>query len=270
MKKTILLLCVMIMVTFTFSLSALADKYSDAKDAYDKFISGYEQIRSINKQEMKDLVNAMCSADDQQRTSVGKSAAERLENDTRSKYDELKQAKERAEALINEIKSDEQYKDKWDYLKDFQNRINEVWPRIERIVEKCRAGNNPVFAAMSRFGMQAHLEYQSLHSSEGIKEFEVSSGKIDFLNWNTCTCVEIKANNSSSISKGRQQLERYISDLKKPEYFNKLLEYNSEAKEKFAKCKGEFNKKIACYIYCPEIDDNGDMLSASLGWGDCD
>ncbi len=257
-------------LTFTSVLSAFADKFSDAKDAYERFISGYERIRSIDRQEMKDLVSAMCDANDEDRISVGRRAAERVESDVNSNYNELRRARENAQNLINAVKSDEQYKDKWDYVRDYENRMNEIWSRMERIREKASAGNNPVFAAMSKFGMHAHTEYQNIHSSEGIKDFEVPSGKIDFINWNTCTCIEVKANNSNSISRGRDQLNRYVSDLNKPEYFNRLLDYSSDAREKFPKCKGNFKKKVVCYIYCPEIDDNGEMRSTSLGWGDCD
>ena len=39
---------------------------------------------------------------------------------------------------------------------------------------------------------------------------------------------------------------------------------------KLTQCSGKFRARVDCYIYCPEIGDDGQIRSASMGWGTCE
>jgi hypothetical protein len=245
---------------------AKADKYSDAKYACEKFINAYEYIRTLTKSEQKNLVNAMCEAEDDARADIGRSVANRVESQVMSNLDQLKRDKESAERMVNDVLNDESYKDKWDELKGLRSRMSEVLDRMERITNGVKGGNNPAFAFMSKMGMEAHKDYASIHSSDGVSEFEVDGFKVDMITYK-CECVEVKANNSSSISKGRGQARKYRDILNtNDDAFKKLVNKDS----RFEKCKGQFRAVVACYIYCPEVTDDGQIRSSSIGWTECD
>jgi hypothetical protein len=258
--KKMYLMGLMFIVTSTF-ISAQCSNYDKAKDNYDHFIGGYEQIRQLQANEQKKLAKAMCEASDDDRRSVGRSVADRVQTEVWNNFDELNRQKEEAEKNIEAVLQDQQCQEKWNEMKKDQERIKEIWPRIEKIKEKVSAGNNPVFAAMTELGKEAHTAYQNAHASEGIKEFPVAHGDIDFVTYN-CEVIELKSNNSSSLYKGRKEAEDYTSDLNNDQStFKKLVDRDS----KFATCK-KFKAVVMAYESCPEITDDGEMHLRSIEW----
>ena len=262
--KKLLVFCFALFMVQAYLKAQNCDEFDKAKDAYEHLTGGYEQIRHMTVDEQKRLVDAMCNADDDEIKAVGKSAAERIQEDMESNIDNLVQQKNDAESAIEAVENNQQCQEKLDDVKEYQERIDEIWPRIERITEIVKAGNNPVFKTMSALGQEAHqVMYQNAHSSEGIAEFQLpSSGKIDFISFN-CEVIELKSNNSSSKYKGRKEAADYAKELnnKDGSAFKKLI----EKEPKFAACK-EFIPVVMCYQACPEISDDGEMHLSDLDW----
>jgi hypothetical protein len=259
--KKMYLLGLLFCVTASLSKAQNCPAYEKAKEACEHFKDGYEKIRQLEVSEQKQLVRAMCEANDDERISVGKSAAERVQSDIWSNYDDLKKQKEEAEKYISMVLQDQQCNGKWDEAKRYQNEIDKIWPRIEKLRVKVTAGSNPVFDVMRQLGQEAHDAYQSSNSGQGLKEHPVASGKVDFITYG-CQVIELKSNNSSSQSKGIKEAIDYTADLNKDNDFNSLVQKDS----KFAPCKGVFKAVVMCYNSCPEITDDGEMHLRSIEW----
>src|SRR5258708_7911595 len=72
---------------------ARADSCDDAKEAAQKYIDSYEDIRTIDIDALKRLVHAVCESDDEERIQVFRDEADRVEkevSDKKKKLDDLK------------------------------------------------------------------------------------------------------------------------------------------------------------------------------------
>ncbi len=255
-----------ILLLMAVNLQAFADKYTDAREACNKVINSYETIRSLTRTEQRGLVSAMCEADDDARLEIGRSVANRVESMVMGAVDGMRRDQGNADKLVTEVLRDETFKDKWDDLKSLSSRMKEVMERTERMTNGVKGGNNPAFAFMSKMGMEAHKDYFNANSSYGISEFEAGGKKIDFITYD-CKCVEVKADNSSAASKGRDQAKSYRDILNtSDDAFSKLVNKDS----RFSACKGKFKWVLACYRYCPSVNENGEIQSSSIGWVVCD
>ena len=251
-----------------FAGSASADLYDDADRAAGEFLDRYEKLRSLNASENKRLVAAICDAEEADRKSVSRDAAERVERAVGKAYDSMRDLRSRAIDLLKAVQNEQKFKDKHGNVRDKEARINEVWDRVERMRSNgVIGGNNPVAAMMVKMGQEAHSAYQKNSSNCSVSEWRVGSGSADCIKRSTCEVIELKPNNSRSISLGRSQARAYTEVLNKsPDEYNKLVEKDKG----FAECKGKFNARVACYQFCPEINDDGSMRSASVGWNFCD
>jgi len=78
--------------------------------------------------------------------------------------------------------------------------------------------------------------------------------------------IEVKPNNSRAVAAGRDQGQRYAEALNadKDGRFTELM----KSKGDFESCKGKFEAKVATYVSCPEIDEEGNYKSESYGWSE--
>jgi hypothetical protein len=135
------------------------------------------------------------------------------------------------------------------------------------MTEKLMGSNNPVVSFMLEAGQEAHHAYQHNSSNCTVYEWPVAGGKADCIKASSCEVIELKPNNSRSIYKGREQAERYTTALNSGgKEFEELVSKDS----KFKGCKGKFRRRVACYKFCPEIDDEGQVRSTSVGWDFCE
>ena len=79
--------------------------------------------------------------------------------------------------------------------------------------------------------------------------------------------LEVKPNSFAAITKGREQARNVRDLLNKPATFKRAVEDESKP----AACDGKkFRARVDCYIYCPDVDDQGEIRSASMDWSTCD
>lgn len=250
------------------SLVAVADVCDDAIDSASSFADRYEKLRSLNVGEVKRVVAALCEAEEADRQNVARDAGERLEREVGKEYSSLRDHRSKALELMKAVQSDARCKSKESALRDRESRMTETWDRIERMRSNgVLGGNNPVASLMVRMGKEAHDAYQRNSSNCTVYEWSVGGGRADCINRSSCEVIELKPNNSRSISAGRGQARAYTEVLNKSaDEFNKLVD-----KERgFAECKGRFRWKVACYQFCPDVGDDGALRSGSVGWGTCD
>lgn len=261
MKNQRVLICIGFCVFFT--AVCLADQFDDAETLFNRFMDRNSGLRKLKVNESKDLVKALCDAEEAERSKVAQDAGERIKNDVNNKMDELTDLKEKAVEALNKVIADDKFKDKKSKAEEYKAKVDATWVSINKITNSVRGSNNPVAAFMLKAGQEAHYGYEKNSSNCTVDEFRVGSGQADCINASSCEVIEVKPNNSRSIYVGRGQAQGYVDILNQSgSDYQRLVEKNRD----FEKCKGRFKKRIALYTICPEIDDDGDMKSLGIGW----
>lgn len=243
-----------------------ADECDDALRLTGNYVDSYEGIRRLGVDEQRRLVDAICHADDDERISIGRDAENRVRTQVSNEYEKLDRLFNDATKATDKALNSEQCKEKRSQLSDASNRMRDISARIDRMTSAVRAGNNPVFSKLREIGQIAHQEYQS-HSGECVaREVTVGNYRADCIS-SSCDVIEVKPNSSRAISTGRDQARgaRDVLNTSESEFAKLKNEY-----PKLAECGGKFKARVDCYIYCPDIDDNGEMRSASIGWSTCE
>jgi hypothetical protein len=152
-------------------------------------------------------------------------------------------------------------------LSESLEKAKEVSERIEKMVESVRGANNPAVAKLAELGRMAHQDYQN-HSGEcAAWEVTVGGNRADCIveHGGECQVIELKPDSSNAMSKAREQA-RKVRDI-----LNQGGQELTDAVAKWPKLAactaGKFRARVDCYVYCPEIGDDGEMKSASIGWG---
>jgi len=247
---------------------APADDFDDAERTNSAFHQTADGITTTIVATQKRLVEAICSVDDAERRNVATDASARVKNQVVEEYGKASRLHDQFNREVDKVLSNEQLKDKQSTATDMRRRLNERWERIEQRSRVYRESENPVAMQILQIGNEAHREYQHNSSNCSESEWQVTSdGRADCINSARCEVIELKPNNSRAIRKGRDQAAAYAEVLNlSDDEFNKLSDRNSN----FKKCKGQFKPRVACYTYCPEIDDEGNVRSTSVGWSMCD
>lgn len=246
---------------------ARADDWDEAKKSAEDFIYQYEQLRSLKPREVRLLVKTICDADFDEIDSVSRDVSDRVKDEVNDKYEKLKSLRDDTLKALAKVMNNDDFKDRQSDAKDYQQRINELWDRIDRMYsDGIRGGNHPVVAYMRKMGQDAHPEYQSHSEYCTEHEVETSHGKADCVYAEKCWVVEVKPNNNRAVDNGRRQARDYADDLNadRDGKFTALVEKNSA----FESCKAKFVPKIATYVACPEVDDEGNFKNTSYGWSD--
>lgn len=264
--KLVKLIAVLLVTVGCFS-SLRADDWDDAKKKAEDFISQYEQLRSLKPKEVTLLVKTICDADFDEIDSVSRDISSRVKDDVNDKYDRLKSLRDDTLKALDKVLGNDAFKDRQSDAKNYQQRVNELWDRIDRMYsDGIRGGNHPVVAYMRKMGQDAHPEYQSHSEYCTEHEVETSHGKADCVYAEKCWVVEVKPNNNRAVDNGRRQARDYADDLNQDRdgKFSDLVKKNSA----FSSCQGKFIPKVATYVACPEVDDEGNFKSTSYGWSD--
>lgn len=269
LNRTSLFVAVFSLIFAMLPSMSLADKFDDAEATAKKFIEEYEKIRKLTIDEQKELIAIGRGFDEDAEASLLKSAAERVWSHVNDQFYKLKELRDTFEKQLLLVLSDVTLKEKYSNANGYRKRIiEELWPRIERMMLGVNAGNNPVFKHFTQLGNDAHVYYQGLSGECHVKEFPLANGKADCIKRTPprCEVIEIKANNSNSISRGRTEARDYAKELNKMgDDFSKLVNKDSGFKD----CK-EFIPRVACYVANLNVDNDGNVMIQSLGWGWCD
>ncbi len=266
--RNLLMVCVMAALLAIPRL-AFADDFDDARSLAEGFIGEYETIRNLDKTELKMLVKALCEADDAQFESVKDDVGNRVRDDVEKMYETLDHDQDQANKALDKIIADDNFQEKRSDAQSYKDRVNEVWGRVQRMTEAVRAGNHPVIAYMREAGQKAHQAYQDSHSSLcTVREQPVKNNKADCISADQCWVIELKPNNDAAVDLGRRAAKDEADALNTDfDEFKKLVDASSSFKNQCWRDK-RFLPKVATYIFCPEIDDDGNYISTSYGWGD--
>ena len=246
---------------------ARASSCSDATDAAQKYVDSYETIRTLEVDQLKRLVKAVCDADEDEQEKVFRDEAERVESMVASEKSNVDKMKADANAKLAAASSDPECTDKGK-LSDLQKRVEELSDRIEKIAANgTKAGSNPAFDRLRKLGQLAHDDYYEHHSAcAPYRDIEVGSLKPDCILPDGCAVIELKPDNSGAASKGWSAAQESRDRLNTDSGFNAL---DSKYQQAFAECRGKFKARVDCYHYCPDVDKEGQIASTSLAWYTC-
>src|SRR5690348_3176504 len=115
------LLVVAFLITFTSQ--ARADSCSDAENAAQKYIDSYETIRTMEVDQLKRLVTAVCDADEDDRKKVSEDERNRVESMVASNKSDLDKAKEDATSKLSAAISDDQCQGNKSKLESLQRDV---------------------------------------------------------------------------------------------------------------------------------------------------
>ena len=250
---------------------ARADSCDDAKDAAQKYTDSYEEIRQLDVDALKRLVKAVCDADADEQVQVFRDEAQRVESLVLGEKSKLDTLKAEANSKLTAAISDDQCRDKRNNLSDLQKRVEEISGRIEKISNTgVKLGSNPAFDKLRELSQEAHNDYYS-HNSKcaPYRDIRVGDLKPDCLDPDACLVIELKPDNSRAADKGWSAAKQSRDLLNEDKGFDATADKNSSFKEKFSQCKGKFKARVDCYHYCPDVDDEGNLKSTSLGWATC-
>jgi hypothetical protein len=248
-------------VSLCWTTSAVAgDTYDDAVRAANEFLDHREEFMRLDRDQLKELVTAICDAEEDDRQAVAEKTSDLVRARIRNAWDYMEKRHNDAIRLLDIVIGDEQYKDRRSSAEDLKRQVESRWETISKMYDKTRGANHPVVSYMLAKGKDAHRERQQRCK---VYEFETGNGPADCIN--PCEIVEFKPDNSAARSKGHDQLERYERGLR--DNPNRRDELNAKDAD-FKRCT-TFEKKMECYRLCPEIDDDGNFREASVYWNNC-
>lgn len=260
-----LLLIVTLFVFVPLSAFSLPDIYDDAERLATLVFDGYANLKKLDKDELKRLVEAICQADEEDRRAVSKDASDRVKDHVNYEYEKLERLKDEANVSLDKVLADNNFKDKHSKARDYKEKVRDTWDSIQRMTKSLRGANHPVVSYMLEKGQEVHRDYQTNSRNCHAYEWSTRSGRADCLyapSGEVCQVVELKPDNSRAVSKGRGQARGYADDLNNDP---KELEKLKNEKGAFKDCK-RFVPIVMAYTLCPEISDEGEFRSVSVSW----
>lgn len=244
---------------------AHADRFDDAERMAERFVEHARELRRLDIDQLRALVQAICDAEEDDRRSVAREAGERARDKVTYEFEKLEREKNDALATLGAVMNDAAFKDKHGRAGEHKRRVEETWESVRHMTEKVRGANHPVVSFMLETGQRAHRERQSNSSYCHEAEFGVAGGRADCLyaSGTICYAIEFKPRNSRSLDLGRRQAKRYRDELNRADSSDRkrLMEQNSRFKD----CKA-FEERVDCYRLCPDIDENGEFRAVSIEW----
>jgi len=259
---------VLALLVASISIAWANGNWSDARSKADEFKSRQQDLRKLAPEETRRVVTAICETEEDARKDAGREASERVAREVNDKMSELERLRNDANKMLDDVVNDDNLKGNRDDAKRLKDEVATRWDSIERMSRSLPGANHPVVAFMLEQGQRAHKDRQDhdCHASE----VQLPSGRADCLmatGGDTCTVIELKPNNSRAISRGKDQVRGYVTDLndelRKPssDVIKNLIDKRSD----FGRCK-KFESRVDCYKLCPEINDDNEFREVRADW----
>jgi hypothetical protein len=252
--------------TVAVGIAVASGDWSAAKSKADEYKRKEDDVKKMVPAETRKIVTAICEADDDSRKSAADSASSSARSNLNDKFNELERTKRDAVELLDHVMSDDKLKDDHSNASQLESDIKSRWDKTNELTRSLRNGNHPVIEFMLKHGESARHE-RADHCDA--KDISLDFGHADCVmaRGDTCTVVEITADNSRAISKGRDRASRgksqLESELKKSS--SDILKQLINRKSDFGKCK-HFEARVDCYKECPSVDDGDRYNEQSPSW----
>jgi hypothetical protein len=237
------------------------DQYNDAERSAKDLLYSYEDFLKMEKRQIEELVTAIANAEEDERRSIASDAASRTRDKVRADFDKVERRRNESLAMLDKALANPVYKDKHSDARNLKSQVEDKWRAIDRMYDKVRGSNHPVVAFMLDKGKEEH-DYRQGRCT--VKEFQTGDGPADCIGYDgdSCLIVEFKPDNSRSISRGKDQLSRYLNAISSNSSRRQELGGKHSS---FAGCT-KFQTRVDCYRLTPEIDNEGNFRSTSASW----
>jgi hypothetical protein len=145
-----------VVVLAVVGIAWAAGDWSSARSKADEFKSRHQDLRKLEPDETRQIVKAICEADEEARKDVGRDASERAARTVNDKLSDLQRVRDDANKLLDDVINDDKLKDNRDDAKRLKDDVSTRWDSIERMSRSLRGANHPVVAFMLEQGQRAH------------------------------------------------------------------------------------------------------------------
>jgi hypothetical protein len=245
-------------------VAGAAGNWGAARSKAEEVKREHRALSKVTPSEARKIVKAICEAKEDDRKTAAAEAGIRAMDNVTKKYTSLEALKDDALQKLRDVIADsslsKHHRDARNYMTDIAKR----WRSITNMTKSVRGAAHPVSKFVLEQGNLAHADYQTAPENCDVHEFPVGKGRADCIKaeGSVCTVIELKPDNPNAIKKGKVQARRYMAELRKrDDAFKNLVKKNSA----FAKCES-FTRRVHCYTLCPEIDEDGEFVSATPTW----
>jgi hypothetical protein len=241
--------------------------WNTTKNKADEFKRKADELARKAPEETRKIVNAICSATDDQRKEAGSSAASNASSAISDKFRETERAEREAIEALDQVDRDDKLKDKSYEARSLRSDITSRWDKLQQLTRGLRDRNNPVVDYMLRAGESARHDRMG-HCDA--RDISVGSDRASCLmaRGETCYVVEVTADNSSAISRGRDRgrnIQSRLQDELKKGFESEVMKRLIDNRRDFARCK-RFEVRVDCYKQCPEVSDDNHYRESSPNW----
>jgi len=246
-----------------------AGDWSAARNAVEAMKQRQMTLRKVTPEETAKIVTAVCEADKDDRKKAGEEAANRVADLVKSQMSDLARMRDDANRGLDDVIADESLKDRHNEAKEMKDDVTRRWTSIEKMTKNAmRGANHPLVSFLISQGQAEHTNRQRDCDA---KEIVLESGRrVDCLmaSGETCLVIELKPDNSRSVSKGTDQARGYARELndemknaKDSKVIQRLIGIDSD----FGRCR-QWEFRIDCYKLCPKIDEEGEFREIRADW----
>lgn len=107
--------------------------WSAAKTKVEELKTKQQELRKLNPAEIKNIVTAICEAEEEDRLSAGKQAADRVASLVSSELSNLRSIRDAAYRLLDDVLADDSLKDRHSEAKQLKDDVQSRWNSIERM-----------------------------------------------------------------------------------------------------------------------------------------
>lgn len=126
-KKAVVGGSVTMVVLAGLGIAWASGDWSAARSKADEFTSRQQDLRKLEPEEIRQIVKAICEADEEARQDVGRDASERVSREVNDKMSDLQRTRDDANKLLDDVISDDNLKDNRDDAKRLKEDVATRW-----------------------------------------------------------------------------------------------------------------------------------------------
>jgi Domain of unknown function DUF83 len=255
--------------------------FTKAENLYKKFRVDFFEIKMVNQAEAQKIVTAICEAKEDERKNASAGASARAKSAVNPLCSNIGTLKDNTEDAINTAlasvtkakanaseynKNKDKIDDYLEKLKEYSHDLTKKGISITKMTAAIRGNNHPVIGWMLETGQAAHEDRQENREFLASEVVVGGAGRIDCMavSGTELIVVELKPCNESAINEGKEQLIRYVTELKS-KWISKYKAILMKKNAAFSTVT-TISSRIDCYRLCPIITDEDEFEKAYLRW----
>jgi hypothetical protein len=258
------------------ALAFAAPDWSGAERAFDEFRSEHEQLRRLTPAETGKIVDAVCEAEEDERQSVARDAAQRVRGKIEDEYEALQKLEEKARVQLDAVLADAAHKDRHGKAKEYRAKVTEWWASIEKMTRSLRGANHalpvaeiltrPCFAELRRVALETDKGRVMRHSATSRERVQalIQDPACDMVNMDSGRHEELVA--AARIETGLLRDASYWNAFPAPLMSTMVVPHEASLTEARLEAFCELAVTLRALAGCTSVEmDFGKASSLSLG-----